>query len=156
QGVESTCSPHGMRAGLPRGVPMGYRGSRSMLTDPVPPGGEEAAPPAGEAILSAAGAQIAAWAVLALINAITIVLTLPPAQSVKVGALPHLYDAGQLLAAGVLSAAAIAGWARWGPRAEAPRRQVLGELAITAVGVGIAVLVLPPDLGGAARKVAVA
>ena len=127
-----------------------------------------------EARLSAQAAQIAAWATLALIDAVTIFLQLP-AASAGGRALHHLYDAGQLLAAGLLSAAVVDAWARWGPRRRRARTKsngetgplkagranaargslgTLGYLALAAIGVGVGVFVLPGDLGGTAHKLA--
>ena len=102
--------------------------------------------------LSAADAQIVAWGLLAAVNAVTI-HRMPPAvppHPLGFRALHYAYDAGQLLAAGVVSAAVVAAWKRWGPRG-----RVLGDLALAAAGVALGAYVLPFDLGGAAKKLAI-
>jgi hypothetical protein len=103
-------------------------------------------------VLTAADGQIVAWAALALVNAVTIYRMLPkvPPHGLGLRLLRYAYDAGQLLAAGIVSAAAVAAWTRWGPR-----RRVLGDLAIAAAGIGLGLYVLPFDLGGASNKLTV-
>lgn len=90
--------------------------------------------------IDGAVAQLLAWAGLALLNQLLIVLLLPPAEA-KTRALHHAYDFGQLLALGVVSWASVTafrllsarlGWvwlARWWVR------PVLVALAVLGVGL---------------------
>lgn len=60
----------------------------------------------------AAGGQLAGWALVAAVNAVVIAVTPLPRAGAGPRVLHHAYDAGQLLALGVLSAAAVMLWQR--------------------------------------------
>jgi hypothetical protein len=92
--------------------------------------------------------QILGWVVLGIIDAIVLDLTAPPKRAgLAVRAFQHAYDAGQMLAAGLFSAAAVAAWQRWGPR-----RYLRGWAALAVASFLLGARVLPEDLGGVAGR----
>lgn len=89
--------------------------------------------------------QIAGFALVAAVNAAMIAITLRlPRSGIGTRALHHAFDAGQLLAFGVLSAGAILLWQRFLP---APRRGAR-ELAIFLVGAALGSWMLRDDFHG--------
>ena len=93
--------------------------------------------------------QLIGWTALAIVNAVVIAARLPlPRGGLGVRLFHHAYDAGHMLAAGLLSAAAVAAWRRWGPR-----RRLLGYLALAVVSLAVGAVVLPEDLGVLASKI---
>lgn len=93
--------------------------------------------------------QILGWAALAMIDAAVLDLAAPPRRAtLAVRAFQHAYDAGQMLAAGLLSAAAVAIWQRWGPR-----RHLRGWAVLAVAAFVVGALVLPDDLSGIVRRV---
>jgi hypothetical protein len=100
--------------------------------------------------LGRAEGQLAAWAVLALIDLCYIVIAVPlPPSGTRLRALHHFYDAGQLLAVGLLAAAVTDLWQRLGPK-----RRAIAYLALSVTACGVAIRLLAPDLEGAAEKLA--
>jgi hypothetical protein len=89
-----------------------------------------------------ARAQLAAWASLAVVNALAIAFLLPASGSVglRVRLLHHAYDAGHLLLLGVISAAVAWAWSRWVP----PWRW-LGAAALWMLAFALALLLLRDD-----------
>ncbi len=120
------------------------------MTEDAPAGPTLEATPAPAARLSPAAAQIVAWGVLALVDAAAIQLLVARPSSKLVRVFHHLYDAGQLLTAGVASAAVVWAWGRWGPK-----RRWLGDLALALTATLVGLFTLPSDLGGTARKLAI-
>jgi hypothetical protein len=99
---------------------------------------------------SLATGQLLAWALLAIINAAAIAWRIPmPIGGRAVRVLHHLYDAGQLLAAGVLSFIAVAVWQKWGPR-----RATWGYLALYAAALVVGAFALSEDVGVLSGKLA--
>ncbi len=116
-------------------------------TSPEPPTPAGARPSDDDARGAARG-QIIGWAALAAFSAAVIELRLPmPLGGARVRALHHAYDAGQMLAAGLASAAAVEAWRRW-----APRRRGLGLAALAAASLGIGALAVSEDVEIAAAK----
>lgn len=110
---------------------------------------------AEKAPLRPEGAQLAAWTGLLLVNAAIIAIKMPwPRAGVRVRLLHHLHDAGAQLAAGLIAAAAVGLWLRFGPGRlrESPSRlrRVLargsGYAALAALSVGAGFAVLDDDL----------
>jgi hypothetical protein len=100
--------------------------------------------------LDAAGAQLAAFAVLAAVNAAAIEILLPmPHGGARFRALHHLFDAGQTVALGLLASSAVEAWRHWGPR-----RAVWTHLALGGFAAAVAVPLLQSDLTGLAAKLA--
>jgi arylsulfatase A-like enzyme len=111
-------------------------------------------PPATEAVrarltLGPASAQLAAWGALAVVNAVAIGQLKMPVGGFRVRAMHHLYDAGQLIALGLVVAGAVAAWGRIGPR-----RPVWGYAACAAASIAAAFVVLQEDLTGLAQQLA--
>jgi hypothetical protein len=117
--------------------------ARSQLAQPLSESaGHELQSPLvlSQSTVDAANAQLLAWAALALLNQLLIVLLLPPVDA-KTRALHQAYDFGQMLALGVVSWATVTafgllrarlgfGWlARWWVR------PVLVGLAVLGVGL---------------------
>ncbi|MCC6551870.1 MAG: hypothetical protein IT372_02460, partial [Polyangiaceae bacterium] len=116
-------------------------------TSPEPPTPAGARPSDDDARGAARG-QIIGWAALAAFSAAVIELRLPmPLGGARVRALHHAYDAGQMLAAGLASAAAVEAWRRW-----APRRRGLGLAALSAASLWIGALAVSEDVEIAAAK----
>jgi hypothetical protein len=98
--------------------------------------------PAASHQLGLVDATLLATACLVLVNAAVIAIAVPPpVRRWSVRALQHAHDAGQHLAVGLLAAAVIWLWQRYGPRG---RRWGYLALAVTSVGIGA--LALPEDL----------
>lgn len=91
----------------------------------------------------AAGGQLAGWALVAAVNAVFIAVTPLPRTGAGIRALHHAYDAGQLLALGVLSAAAVMLWQRVRPGSRA-----LDAAAIFACAAGLGGWMLVDDFDG--------
>lgn len=91
--------------------------------------------------LSASAASLLAWAGLAGINAAVIAGLELPETGARTRALHHLFDAGQLLFLGLVSALVIGLWNRLGAR---PRRWTL--LSLSTGSIGLLLIVLAPDL----------
>ncbi|MBK9259872.1 MAG: sulfatase [Polyangiaceae bacterium] len=88
--------------------------------------------------------------VFIVVNTATIALTLPlPVQGIRLRALHHLYDVGQHLAAGLLAAATVALWQKFGPR-----RSMWNHVALVVVSMGLAIPILRPDLHAFAHRTA--
>lgn len=90
-------------------------------------------------------AHVAAWALLAVGNAVAIPLASPKTPA-AVRALHHVYDAGQLLAAG--GSIALAAWA-WG---RFVRRPALGWGVAAGVALGVGAASLRADVIGALSR----
>src|SRR5262249_60700823 len=117
------------------------------LRPPKPPHTEAAAPP--PLLLDAGNAHIAGWLAIAGVNAIVIAIMLPlPGGGLRVRAMHHLYDAAQLLAAGLVTAAVVRAWERFGPRS-----RWLAYAAVGLVSVVVGALALPDDLDNFATRV---
>ncbi len=119
------------------------------LPEPTLPGDEPPALPAraiDAPLLGLAGGQIVAWLVLAIINAAFIAETVKtPRGGASVRLFHHLYDAGQLLALGLMVSVAVGLWLRFGPR-----RRVWAYVAIASVTTALGVPLLTTDLTGLA------
>lgn len=98
--------------------------------------------------ISAGEAQFLGWVGAAAVNAVTILTLTMPSGGFSVRLKHHLYDAGQLLAFGLLVWLAVAGWERFGLKR---RFAGLAATAITTMGVGL--FVLPPTLRGLAEQI---
>ncbi|WAS93528.1 sulfatase-like hydrolase/transferase [Nannocystis punicea] len=96
--------------------------------------------------LSPAAAIVLAWAGLALVNAGCIAARGLPNAGLRVRALTHLFDAGQLLFLGLVCALAVSAWQRFAP----PRR--LAPLALGLVAIVLAVAFLAADLDNFALR----
>src|SRR5262245_3875502 len=70
-----------------------------------------------------------------------------PQGGARVRALHHAYDAGHLLAAGLLAASAVDTWQRWGPR-----RRGLGLAALAVASIAIGAFTVSEDVEIAAGK----
>jgi hypothetical protein len=93
--------------------------------------------------LGPASAQLSAWALLVVVNQVFIArLDRPPGRA-SVALWHHLYDAGHLLALGVISWLVVELWRRWGPRHAAWALLGLGVLAFS-----VGWLTLGTDLTG--------
>lgn len=93
--------------------------------------------------------QFIGWTALGIVNAAVIAARLPlPRGGLGVRLFHHAYDAGQMLAVALLSAAAVEAWRRWGSR-----RRLLGYAALAAVALAVGAVVLPEDLGVLATKI---
>lgn len=115
---------------------------------PAPAPDETPGPPALEAdapLLGLPGGQIVGWLVLVVINAIVITVAVRGPRVLAVRVFHYLYDAGQLVALGMISAALVALWLRFGPR-----RRVLGYVAIGVATTALGVPLLTSDLTGLA------
>jgi hypothetical protein len=88
-------------------------------------------------------AHVLGWAALAAVNAVFIARLPLTSGGLRARAEHHLFDAGQLLAAGFVVAVAAESWRRFGPRHPAWR-----YLAVAAAGIALGLWVLPPDLVG--------
>lgn len=109
-----------------------------------------AAPPApAQPVLSPTQAAVAAFGAIAIVNAITIAgyVSLPARGGLWLRALHHFYDAGHLLAMGLVAASAVLSWERWGPR-----RPALGYALLGAASVAAGFVVLDEDLFGFAQR----
>ncbi|WP_143140928.1 sulfatase-like hydrolase/transferase [Nannocystis exedens] len=104
---------------------------------------------AGARPLSPAAAIVLAWAGLALVNAGCIAARALPHAGLRVRALNHLFDAGQLLFLGLVCGLAVALWQRL-----APRRSWLAPLGLSLVAVVLALAILAPDLDNFALRMA--
>ncbi|WP_434421641.1 sulfatase-like hydrolase/transferase [Nannocystis pusilla] len=104
---------------------------------------------AGDRSLTPAAAIVLAWAGLALVNAGCIAARALPNAGLRVRALNHLFDAGQLLGLGLVCGLAVALWLRL-----APRRAWLAPLALSLVAVILALAILAPDLDNFALRLA--
>lgn len=101
-----------------------------------------------------AGAQILAWALLAIVNAFAIALRLPmPPEGRGVRAFHHLYDAGHLLAIGLAAAAAVELAASIRARAPRLRHPIWSYGAIAAIAIALGAPALDGDLTGAAASI---
>jgi arylsulfatase A-like enzyme len=119
---------------------------------PVPPPGASPVPPASPTaevdapLLGLPGGQIVGWLVLVIVNAIVIAAAVRvPRGHMAVRVFHHLYDAGQLVALGVSSAAAVGLWLRFGPR-----RRIWSYVAIGVATAILGVPLLSTDLTGLA------
>ncbi|MEO5731978.1 MAG: hypothetical protein ABI134_04275, partial [Byssovorax sp.] len=117
--------------------------------EPTPPRAEPPALPATEIdapLLGLSGGQIVGWLVLAVINAVVIAGTVRmPRGGASVRLFHLLYDAGQLLALGMIASVAVGLWLRFGPR-----RRFWAYAAIVAVTAALGVPLLTTDLTGLA------
>ncbi len=96
--------------------------------------------------LGTAEAQLGGWLAVGLTNVAVVAAKLPrPPGGLGVRLLHHAFDLGQGLAAGLLSAVAVAAFLRWGPKA-----RLAGFAAIFAAAALVGVLVLPSDFAGVA------
>ena len=114
-----------------------------------------APPRASDRALSAAAGQLAGWALLAGVNALVIMRTVPMPlrpHGVWLRGLHHLYDAGQILALGLLVWTGVALWRVGRERIALLRRGAWGHVAIAVVATAVAVPVLSTDLLGAASR----
>jgi hypothetical protein len=92
-----------------------------------------------------AAGQLVGWALVAAVNAAMIALTLRlPRSGLGVRALHHVYDAAELLALGVISAALVVAWQRF-VKTETRWR---AEGAMFAVGVALGAWMLAGDFRG--------
>jgi hypothetical protein len=106
--------------------------------------------------LSPAAAQLAAWTLLAAVNALVIMRVVPmppPPRGIWLRGLHHLYDAGQMLALGLLAWTGVGAWGLLRKRIPFLQRHAYGSFVLAAVATAIAVPVLSMDLLGAASKV---
>ncbi|MFY0537690.1 hypothetical protein [Nannocystis pusilla] len=104
---------------------------------------------AGDRSLTPAAAIVLAWAGLALVNAGCIAARALPNAGLRVRALNHLFDAGQLLCLGLVCGLAVTLWLRL-----APRRPWLAPLALSLVAGILALAILAPDLDNFALRLA--
>jgi hypothetical protein len=89
-----------------------------------------------------AGAAMAAWCAIGVVNAVVIAVAIPlPKSGLWVRSLHHFYDAGQMIAMGLASAGAVALWHRFGPR-----RPLWGYAALAAASVAAGFALLHEDL----------
>src|SRR5215203_2094337 len=107
-----------------------------MPENPTPPEPPTASPPAptgsqGRAPL----AHLLAWSGLALVNAVAILFLPMPAGGIGIRALHHAYDAGQMIALGLVAALASAAWERFGSA-----RLTYAALAVASAIVALLVL----------------
>lgn len=99
--------------------------------------------------LDAARAALAGWALLGAVNAAMIAITLRvPRSGLGTRALHHAYDAGQLLALGVLSAAGVLLWQRFVSTTPFGSRRFAPFLGIFAVGLALGAWMLRDDFHG--------
>ena len=105
---------------------------------------ERPAAPAPEERTTSAG-HVAAWALLGAINAAYVLATFPRAQPASIRLRHLIFDGGQMVGLGLLCAAAVEAWQRWGPR-----RPRFGMLATFGVALAIGAAVLRRDLDGVA------
>ncbi len=91
-------------------------------------------------------AQLLAWGVLALINAVVIGITVPLSASGGLlgRVLHHAYDLGHMLALGLASQLVVQAWQKWGPR----RRSPWSVAAFAALAFIVALAVMRDDLEG--------
>lgn len=102
--------------------------------------------------LSPASAHFAAWVLLSLVNAWSIAMLPAPAAGPHVRLLHHLYDAGQLIGAGLVTAACIAAFQllpQW------IRRGWLGYAAGASVSVVLGFVAAKDSLRGFSERMAV-
>jgi len=92
-------------------------------------------------------AHLLAWTGLALINAIAIALLPTPAGGVWVRVLHHTYDAGHMLALGLVAALVSAAWNRFG-------RPRLTYAALALLAALVALILLKRDLAGFTEQIA--
>lgn len=121
-----------------------------MSHDPAPKS-PPAPPPAGpeRPRLGAAAGQLGGWAALAALDAALIeAIVERPAGGARIRLLHHLYGAGNLLAVGLVAAALIGFWQRFGPR-----RPALAVLAVAALAVAVGVPALDGDFSGFAERI---
>lgn len=121
-------------------------------TEPKAPGAEPPTLPTASTgavdapLLGLSGGQIIGWLVLAAINAVVIATTVrKPKGGVSVRLFHFLYDAGQLVALGMIAAVVVGLWLRFGPR-----RRVWAHAAIVIVSAALGVPLLTTDLTGLA------
>jgi len=95
--------------------------------------------------------QLLGWAAVGIVDAIVLDLTLPPRHGeLVIRAFHHLYDLGQVFAAGLLSAAAVEAFEH--VRSRLARRYVRGWVPLALAAIVVGALVLPEDLGGLVRR----
>jgi hypothetical protein len=132
--------------------------SAAVTEPPSRADAEIVAPPSPERpTLGAPAGQVVGWAVLAIVNAVTICLTIPLASDqLARRAQHHLYDAGQLLAPGLAAAALVELWARLRLEARFGRLGafLLDLGAIFALSLGVGAFVLVDDLGNLGGRLA--
>lgn len=87
--------------------------TETLASEPAPP--ENPPPPSARPGLDAATAHLLSWMGIAAVNAVFIA-RLKVRAPADVRAFHHAYDAGQLIAAGVLAAGLVTLWGRFGPR----------------------------------------
>jgi Sulfatase len=100
-------------------------------------------------MLGPSGAQLLAWVGVAIVNAVVIATHPVPPNGWGVRVAWHLYDAGQILALGLVSAGVVALWQRFGPK-----RRILGILACAVWAVLVGMLVMRVSLRGVAEQIA--
>ena len=146
-------------------VAQGPLGSTPPAEDAPAPEDSARIPPPHDARLGAADAQILAWAFVALLDAIAIVVVVPMQRGRLGLRAAHLfYDAGHVLVLGVVSAVVVALWGRIRPRVspEAPRRRafLLGGFLDTpssrSVSIALGFFCLDDDLGNLAGRLVAA
>jgi hypothetical protein len=121
-----------------------------MVSPNASDAGAPAANPAPRAAASAHGldpdtAQLGGWLGLALVNAVFLARLSMPTEGVGIRALHHLYDAGQLIGAGLVTATVVWAWRRGGPK-----RAAWGYLALTAAAIAVGSSTLVDDVSGPA------
>jgi len=92
--------------------------------------------------------MLLAWAGLAVVDAGFIAARALPNAGLRVRALTHLFDAGQLLFLGLASALVARAWARFAPR------RLSAPLASSLLALVLAFAVLAPDLDNFALRIA--
>lgn len=117
--------------------------------EPPPPRDETPALAATEAdapLLGLSSGQLVGWMVLVTVNAIVIASAVRVSRgNATVRLFHYLYDAGQLVALGMITSATVGLWLRFGPR-----RRIWGYAAIVAATAAIGVPLLTIDLTGLA------
>ncbi|MBK8256942.1 MAG: sulfatase [Polyangiaceae bacterium] len=97
--------------------------------------------------LGAVNASLLSWIALAAVNAVFVAMLSRKGVSIGTRAFHHAYDAGQLLFAGVLSAASVALWQRI-----APTRRFAADVALAALAGLVAFLIVSDDLANFAQR----
>lgn len=144
---------------LPISAPLGEDGATaSTMTAPLPDSEAPSAAPAEVATaptatispeigLSAPGAQLAGFALVALAQAAALATRRPPSASARTWALVEVYSTGHVLCMGVVAAATLAVWRRLGPRS-----RLAAYAALACVAIPLGQLTLRDDLTGPAQR----
>jgi hypothetical protein len=99
--------------------------------------------------VTAPSAHVLAWTGLALVNAVAIGFLPVPAGGTWIRVLHHVYDAGHMIAIGLVASLLSAAWERFGPA-----RPLVKYAALAALSAVIAVALLKRDLAGFAEQIA--